>query len=69
MAFSGMRARHPIIRYGWRDALAAIHEGHTVLRLQDGHAEILAPGTSAAVGYLTRRSLQLLDEKYRSGGR
>ena len=64
MGFSGKRFRCPIIRYGWKDALASMHEGCHLLRLEDGHAEILnnKRDDGGAVGFLTRRSLELLDK-------
>lgn len=68
------RAQWRIAKIGWKDAKRKIEkEGYVLLRLEDGHAELLAPPGEAdgrrhrfktggeAYYYLTKRSLVLLD--------
>lgn len=65
--------RCPIIRIGWRSALKGLEDDELkLLRYADGHAELLARSISwsgnhtgshsYAYFYLTKRSVELLDE-------
>lgn len=59
-----MKLAHcPIVRYGWRDALQAVKDGHEIFTYPDGHAEIMnnrPDDDTGVIGYLTKRSVQLL---------
>lgn len=67
------RLQWQIARIGWKDAKKLIEkEGYALLRLDDGHAELLAPAGEMdgqklriktggeAYYYLTKRSVELL---------
>lgn len=63
------KLRHPIIKYGWRDAALAVQEGASIQSMALGHAEIWKSYTQngvkippSCIGYMTKESYQLYRE-------
>jgi hypothetical protein len=57
----GQEKRFPIIVIGWRDARELVaNDGYSILKYDDGHAELLNARKEAAF-FLRRRSVELLE--------